>query len=230
MWFISWISYFLKEYLIIDKRRKAKGRKWNAEKNYHQDVRCHREIKKARLIFISGITEVRPHGCQEKNQWKERERERGGEVRVGYFSPDSFQTSKTKTKMGEERTTSTATNGCSDNSVVSYWKLLRKGTSHFQITSSIRWRAHAMQEVGEVADGGHILIKRLLSWKLEYYCESRRPKFRGTTVAAPPTDATLQACLAPGLRLSEISAIWRRVTFTNRYKILEVLFGLKMAI
>lgn len=38
-----------------------------------------------------------------------------------------------------------------------------------------------------------ILIKRLLSWKLEYYCESRRPKFYA---AAPPTDVILQVIRA----------------------------------
>jgi hypothetical protein len=59
--------------------------------------------------------------ARKKERKGEKERERERERERGYFSPDTFQTSKAKTKMGEERTTaSTATNGCSDNGVVSY--------------------------------------------------------------------------------------------------------------
>jgi len=222
-------------YLIIDKRRKAKGKKG---KNYHQDIRCHRERKKARLIFVSGITQVRPHGCRQESEKKreerrerkrerEREREREDTFRRILFRR-ARQKQRWEKKEQQQAPLPTAAATTAWYRIENFYAKARLIFKLLPVFVGVRTR---WQGVEKAAGGGHILIKRLLSWKLEYYCESRRPKFRGTTVAAPPTDATLQACLAPGLRLSEIGAIWRRATFTNRIlRILFEIFSLKMAI
>lgn len=137
----------------------------------------HREIKKARLIFVSRVTAIRTWISAKK---------------FGYFFAGYFPDEQGENNSGSRKNNNQPyLRGCNDNSASIVLKTFRKGTSHFQITPSVR--AYDGKSQGSDEARAHF-NQALIELKTRILL--REPKFRGIAAVAPPTDVILQVLRA----------------------------------